>query len=846
MKRVIVIVFLICFGWLQSEDSYTWIRTGGPPGGLGYDIRYHFDNPDIWYVTDNWAGVHMSTDNGATWQQANNGIPPQAGPTNDAIPIFCLTVDQHNPQILWAGTNPTGRIYRSTDGGLNWERRDNGITIDYAGGLAFRGFTVDPKSSDIVYAMGETSHPLIGSAVWGPGTGGVVFKTIDAGENWKKIWDGGMPSSLCRYLWVDPRDTDVLFVSTGIFDRGASGESGDPSTAEDPFGGLGILKSTDGGTTWNFLDKKNGLNSLYIGSLYMHPVNPDILLAGAGHLTPGAAADFMDKNKYSPNGVYRTKDGGVSWTQVLKPQTDVWGECFTAVEIYEQDPDIAYAGSEVAIYRSNDAGLTWTMVSGGKGGWGPPGITAGWPIDLQCDPRDPNRIFANNYNGGNFLSEDGGITWRNASKGYTGSQMRRVDVDPAKPARAYAAGRSGLWRTDDGGENWTGIFNPLGEEPIIGLEWLAIAHDSQQSNHVLAAHGDIIETYDGGSSWHVRWNGNQISGELSEGTADFSVTIISFAPSNSKMVYAGLAPDGGVMGHEHGDQSLTLPGAGLIVSQDGGTTWQRIKDAVISQTAIIDLAVDPLNANIVYAATATGLYQSVNGAEDWTLLTGYPVNTIVRAVAVNPNDSNHLLIGLEGLGIYMSENGGKTWSIGYAGLEANSSLHDIVFDPVNPEIAYTSDYYSGVYRSEDGGLSWQKINHGLRTRAAMGLTISSDGQHLYVATDGEGVFRLDVNGIPVGVRETEASQIAFHLEQNYPNPFNARTRINYSIRKSNVVTLTLYDIQGRTIRVLVNEIQNVGNYSVDLDGIDISSGIYFYQLQAGNQKSQTRKLLLLQ
>jgi hypothetical protein len=112
--------------------------------------------------------------------------------------------------------------------------------VEYTGGLTFRGFTVDPNSSDIVYAMGETSDPIIGQGTWGDGTGGVVYKTTDGGEHWVEIWEGGMPSSLARYMWIDPRNTDVLYVSTGIFDRGAVGE-GDPDTDPDPFGGLGIL-----------------------------------------------------------------------------------------------------------------------------------------------------------------------------------------------------------------------------------------------------------------------------------------------------------------------------------------------------------------------------------------------------------------------------------------------------------------------------------------------------------------------------------------------------------------------------------------------------------------------------
>jgi hypothetical protein len=79
-----------------------------------------------------------------------------------------------------------------------------------------------------------------------------------------------------------------------------------------------------------------------------------------------------------------------------------------------------------------------------------------------------------------------------------------------------------------------------------------------------------------------------------------------------------------------------------------------------------------------------------------------------------------------------------------AGLELKGSLHDIVFDPQNQQVVYSSDHSKVVYRSIDGGITWIRINSGLRTRSATGLAISSDGLHVYVATDGEGVFRLDL------------------------------------------------------------------------------------------------------
>ena len=118
-------------------------------------------------------------------------------------------MDPHDPQIIWVGTDKNGHIYKSTDGGHTWEEKDEGVTIEYDW-LSFRGFTVDPRSSDIVYAMGEVQYG--GNNVWGDRVGGVVYKTVDGGDHWELIWDGGIPSSLARYMWIDPRDPDVVLL----------------------------------------------------------------------------------------------------------------------------------------------------------------------------------------------------------------------------------------------------------------------------------------------------------------------------------------------------------------------------------------------------------------------------------------------------------------------------------------------------------------------------------------------------------------------------------------------------------------------------------------------------------
>jgi photosystem II stability/assembly factor-like uncharacterized protein len=599
--------------------------------------------------------------------------------------------------------------------------------------------------------MGETTSEAGGGpAVWGNGTGGVVYRTTDGGEIWQEIWDSGMPGSLARYLWIDPDDTQVLYVSTGIFDRGALGE-GDSSS--DPFGGIGILKSTDGGETWRVLDEANGLRLLYLGSLFMHPTNPEILLAAAGHTTERIAPYLellLSRNEISPFGIYRTEDGGEQWAQVIAPPPSRIGEVFSAVEICPSDPQIAYASSDQAVYRSQDAGVTWTMMTEAGAEWGPAGIVPGVPIDMQCDPEDPDRLFVNNYGGGNFLSEDGGRTWVNASQGYSGAQMRQVAVDPADVARVFAVGRSGIWVSVDAGTTWNGrMYSTEGFEP--SAEWTAVALDPADSDHVLAAglpNMSLLESEDGGRSWTVRWSPADVSGSLDRplaaGNAIRGPGFVNFifAPSDPDVVLAALGDVGCALLHEPCPDS----NYGLLMSQNGGESWSDIAAALPAEGCIVDAAINPVDASDIFLATWAGLLHSTDGGSTWSVEAGVREEVPVRAVAFDPQDPQHVVAALEGLGAVVTFDGGETWSTAFVGLEPNGSLHDIVFDPTDQDIVYVSDHSSGVYRSQDGGQTWTKINNGLSFRAATGLGISSDGLHLYLATDGGGVFRLDLNG----------------------------------------------------------------------------------------------------
>jgi photosystem II stability/assembly factor-like uncharacterized protein len=691
----------------------TWVRTGGPMGGRGYDIRMRPDNPDILYVTDQYAGVHKSTDGGQTWFPINNGIDARAGSSGDAIPTFCLTIDPNNYDIIWAGTLEFRGVYRSTDGGTTWEKRVNGIDENL--GLTFRGFTIEPGNSNVVYAAGEIGL--------GPGfnfsrSKGLVYKTIDGGLTWHEIWRG---DNVARYVWIDPTNHNTLYVSTGIWDREAANSNGAAGIA----GGVGILKSTDGGATWRQIN--NGLNNLYIGTLFMHPANPQILLAGAG---AGTSPCFL-----AGSGVYLTTDGGEHWTLVTNSNPFI-----TSVEFSTKDPKIAYAGG-IGFYRSDDGGWNWTLYETMNGFWGPPGIRSGVVIDFQADPRAGMRLFANNYNGGNVVSEDGGETWQTATKGYVGSDVDNLTVHPRNAALVYACEKGNPYVSADGGATWRGINNIVNPFPAPDSQKIII--DPSDSQHLLMSQrcdARAYESHDAGATWYITADYRD---ELmaKHGNVDQSFLTLAFAPSKPNKVYGGFGTS--VCGALTPDLMNKTPIMSFLISEDGGHTWIRRDGTALDGWSVTDIVVHPTNANIAWASTAgAGVFRTIDGGTSWQSLSTGLSALVLAGLALNPKNTNELYAAAPDRGVFKTDNGCITWRQVSAGMNPNESIAQVVIDPVRSNVVYAASQTSGVFVSEDAGESWRLINNGLRTRAVRSLGISSDGKVLYAGTIGEGVFRL--------------------------------------------------------------------------------------------------------
>jgi len=694
----------------STSFQYTgrWINTGGPTGGIGYDLRFNPENPNVMMVTDVFGGVGISHDRGATWRRSNSGIDIYGDTNIDEIPIFSLTIDPNNPGIVWSGSLQSGAVsgfgvFRSTDGGQTWTKKINGFS---GMGISFRGFTIMPVNSNIVFAMGELGTETDCTV---PCVKGFIYKTIDGGENWTKIWEAG---NLTRYLHIDPRNHDVMYLSTGLFDRYSADW---PCDVKGVGGGFGVYKSTDGGQTWNQIN--NGLNDMYVGSLRMHPTNPDILFAATGH----PACSGVD----TPNpGLYITTNGGASWTQVIS------GTFLSAVNFSPSNPNVVYAAGNQSVHRSSDGGNTWTRYRDSDETWGPSDNPGGWPIDLVVDPDDVNTLYINSYGGGVYRSTNGGQTWETWTKGFTGSVISDIHVADYDSGDLYMCGKTGSFRTNDYGNTYRG-FRGRGSVGNASFET-----NPTDSNTVLNGgfNGTQINlSVDGGLSFR----------EVYRVTSTIGVKAFAFAPSNTDIVYAGGCYNSDVNPEEYAATN-NLSGVSFLKSTDGGATWLPVSSS-LDNTCVNKIVVDPSNPNVVFAATHKGIYKSVNGGVSWSRFDNLG-QRVMMAMVIDFTDS--YIIAGEGFGgIWISENGGTSWTGPHnTGINSgNPWVNAIIVEPENKNNVYMSDFYSGVYRSLDRGKTWAPFPDssmsGLTVKAVKDLDISKYA--IFAGTQAGGLYRFD-------------------------------------------------------------------------------------------------------
>jgi photosystem II stability/assembly factor-like uncharacterized protein len=377
---------------------------------------------------------------------------------------------------------------------------------------------------------------------------------------------------------------------------------------------------------------------------------------------------------------------------------------------------LAFSG----VYAEHPAnGLEWHIV-------GPKG---GDVRDLVVAPSDPNQWYFGTLDGQIYASYDAGQNWSllynfNRPRLFVDSLM----VDPRDSKTLYMAAHrhqepGGFHKSKDGGRTWR-------ESPELKNEAVyAIEQASQNPDLILAGtnHG-IFRTTDGGETWQALPTASALGPDGKPGGLK-NVESLAINPENADIMFAG---------------TWFLP----YRSTDGGQTWEVVKKGMIEDSDVFDIDIDAKNPKHMLASACSGMYESFDGASNWTKIQGVPSSSRrTRAIMQHPTVGSLYFAGTTE-GFWRSEDSGKTWMLVTSKMvEVNA----IEVHPQRPEEVYLSTNNYGILISRDAGKTFQAANEGYSSRFALFITPDLEKPNRFYASTkntarGGGFFFISDDG----------------------------------------------------------------------------------------------------
>lgn len=532
-------------------------------------------------------------------------------------------------------------------------------------------------------------------------TGGGVWKTEDYGTTWENVSDGYFASPSIGDINVVQHYPDIVYVGTGS-----------DGLRSNVISGKGMYKSMDAGETWEHIGlEKTG----HIGAVEIHPYNADIVFVAA-------IGQAFQPNK--ERGVYRTKDGGDTWEQVLF-LSDTIGAA--DLELHPTNPDIVYAtawrgerkpwtiisGSDQdGIYKSIDGGDTWKKLENGL----PEGVKG--KIDLAVSHDDPNRLYAlveaPAPKGGLYRSDDQGETFELVSN-ESGLVDRpfyycNVEADPTDADIVYVLATS-FWKSTDAGGNWQRLRPPHGDNHDM---WI---NPNNPQLFVQCNDGGANVTFNGGRSWSTQLN--QPTAEL------YQVEVDDQYPY---WLYAG----------QQDNSTIALPSLPAYTVAGGyDNFWQAVGGCETGP-----VVPKPGNPNIVYANCKGrfGVYNKETGQEKQyyvgaSNMYGHNPKELeyrfqrVSPIHVSPHDPDVVYHASQF--VHKTTDDGQTWETvspdltafepdkqvisgapitrDITGEEFYSTIYSIRESPVREGVIWTGANDGPVYVTRNGGRRWNDV-----------------------------------------------------------------------------------------------------------------------------------------
>ena len=698
-------------------------RSIGPAimSGRVSDIALDPADPWTFYVALGTGGVMKTTDNGASFDAVFEKEPVAA--------VGAVAVAPSDPKVVWVGTGEANDrnssqwgngVYRSTDGGGTW------TNVGLKDSKVIARVVVHPKDP-------QTAWVAVMGDLWNPGGERGLYKTTDAGQTWKLVLQApaGYAGKVgCGDVAIDPSDPNVLYAAMYARQRTPwSFVSGPDSTDGQDLGG--IFRSTDGGATWKKLEKGLPGQTGRIG-LAVYAKNPKVVYAVVQSYEGGTSN--IDDVRSKRGGVFRSDDGGESWTRTsgLDPRPFY----FSQIRV-DPDNDQRVYVLGFMLHVSEDGGRSFREDFFQK-------------IHPDChalaiDPRNPKHLLLGT-DGGPYQSFDGGKHWDLVNR-FAAGEFYRIALDVSTPYRICG----GL----QDNSNWVGPSRTRSKEGILNHDWIEVGGGDGFACVFDESDRDVIYTESqSGDLYRFNMRTGEykpLRPEPSEGQPAFRFDW------NSPLIAS-----------RHVKGKMYLGGNRVFELTDHGEMWKLVSPDLTGQEPkkitttgsgaetygiVYTLAESPAKAGMLWAGTDDGkLWVTEDNGANWTDLTAslpVPVKgQWLSRIEASAHDAQvaYLAVDAHRSGTYAplayrTADRGKTWQLIASNLPADGPVKVVREDPKNANVLYAGTEF-GLFLSVDRGGSWTTFGE-MPTAAVDDIVIHPRDLDLVVATHGRSLYIVD-------------------------------------------------------------------------------------------------------
>jgi photosystem II stability/assembly factor-like uncharacterized protein len=382
-------------------------------------------------------------------------------------------------------------------------------------------------------------------------------------------------------------------------------------------------------------------------------------------------------------------------------RANLYGADVRALIIDPADPDRLFLGTSTGeVYVSGDGAKSWRAPRNGI-------PFPGYIVDNLVIDR-VGRLWAAGWGlwGGGVIavSDDGGVNWTRRDAGLEEFSVRAIAIDPHDASFVVVGGLTGVYRSTDAGESWEKISDQ------INVESLALDPRTRDRIYV-GTWRQGVRTDDGGRTWKLINNGMVLDTDM------FGITVDQRDPDNVWVSTCGW----------------------VYNTRNRGDNWARFRDG-FNNRRVHDVELDPCDKDSLYAGTVGGLYHTHDGGKSWYLISDESL--VVNTIVMHPQRPNRVILGVEGDGVYVSDDSAKTFTRSCDGLH-NLTVTAIAADPIREKRVYAAVAFggssNGIYQSDDAGATWTK----LATKdlpPVLSLVVNADDDPKFVAGTEKGFF----------------------------------------------------------------------------------------------------------